>query len=827
MLKNTIAQSVIGWTLLAGCVHSSAQVTYTWIGGVNDWANNSNWSPTGIPDADDTAILSSGSTEAVFDVEVATIRLAGGALSGKGNVTVTSDFEWLTGPLGGSGELIVAPGATMTLSTSNPKENRSRHIRIEGLLEWLDGDINNIRGSAWQIDTNAFFRIEADDTFLTNPGIPAPFIQNDGNLRAVNGSDAAIDLLLNNIGTVDAQDGTLTLRGGGSSTNGLFTSQAAGTLVFASNNVFEVSLVKPQFFGGLGTVRIDGATVHLSGGSLDVNVLEVFDGHFSPDTSGSMQSLLIDGGTYGGSGEQNVLGPLTFRRGRLDGTGRLDARGTSTIETAEDKFILGHHLRILDNTTWEAGDLRLGEGALFETRPGGIFLAEVDKHRMISDQGGAPAMLSNQGRLIVTSPTWAAFAVPFSNSGRMEARNGESRFENTYDQIAGSTEIRGGSLHSVDTLQLQGGTLLGGGNIAASILNDGANLQPGLDPGDIDTLSITGNYTQSVNGVVSLDLGGPAPGTSDLIEITGRAVLSGTCLVQALDTYEPSGTDAITNLTATTLVSGTFNAVTPTDLLLVQPIYTGNAVILQTSFDNSAFAGGAGDGNDHDGVQALINGTSLDVFDLAFLGGNADGHDTAGITGTFISGLLTNALNVAYLGGTGDGQDHTDLPTLFISGQSIDLLHNAFGGGNGDGQDFAGRSSLILTNLFDVDMDLIPDLWELEFGLNPGNPNDAANDVDQDGASAREEYVADTDPFDISQVLKLTLSILTANRYDLQHPTSSRRLYQLEETSDVLASDWNSLGPELQGSGSPRTTEVVAPGGKGAWRVNVRVPPAP
>ena len=48
----------------------------------------------------------------------------------------------------------------------------------------------------------------------------------------------------------------------------------------------------------------------------------------------------------------------------------------------------------------------------------------------------------------------------------------------------------------------------------------------------------------------------------------------------------------------------------------------------------------------------------------------------------------------------------------------------------------------------DDDNDLMPDNWEIRYGLDPLNPSDAALDRDKDGYSNLEEYKAGTDPSD-------------------------------------------------------------------------------
>jgi len=46
----------------------------------------------------------------------------------------------------------------------------------------------------------------------------------------------------------------------------------------------------------------------------------------------------------------------------------------------------------------------------------------------------------------------------------------------------------------------------------------------------------------------------------------------------------------------------------------------------------------------------------------------------------------------------------------------------------------------------DSDADGLPDVWEIQFGLDAQNANDAIEDLDSDGLTNREEYTAQTDP---------------------------------------------------------------------------------
>ena len=55
---------------------------------------------------------------------------------------------------------------------------------------------------------------------------------------------------------------------------------------------------------------------------------------------------------------------------------------------------------------------------------------------------------------------------------------------------------------------------------------------------------------------------------------------------------------------------------------------------------------------------------------------------------------------------------------------------------------------VVVTVLADVDKDGMSDLWEASHGFNTNSPADATIDLDGDGVSNRNEYLAGTDPAD-------------------------------------------------------------------------------
>ncbi len=87
----------------------------------------------------------------------------------------------------------------------------------------------------------------------------------------------------------------------------------------------------------------------------------------------------------------------------------------------------------------------------------------------------------------------------------------------------------------------------------------------------------------------------------------------------------------------------------------------------------------------------------------------------------------------------------------------------------------------------DRDGDGMPDAWEIAFGLNPDDPNDAKADKDQDGLTNLAEYLAGTNPNDAQSAFKF-VNVQPHLQGGIQVEWSSveGKTYTLERSLDVL-----------------------------------------
>jgi hypothetical protein len=73
----------------------------------------------------------------------------------------------------------------------------------------------------------------------------------------------------------------------------------------------------------------------------------------------------------------------------------------------------------------------------------------------------------------------------------------------------------------------------------------------------------------------------------------------------------------------------------------------------------------------------------------------------------------------------------------------------------------------------------MPDYWEIQYGFNTNNASDAALDLDMDGATNLEEYLAGTEPNNNSSNLKLTVLSIGGGTTTLRFRAVAGRTYSV------------------------------------------------
>jgi hypothetical protein len=131
------------------------------------------------------------------------------------------------------------------------------------------------------------------------------------------------------------------------------------------------------------------------------------------------------------------------------------------------------------------------------------------------------------------------------------------------------------------------------------------------------------------------------------------------------------------------------------------------------------------------------------------------------------------------------------------------------------------RATNVLLVTGDVDQDGLPDSWESANGLSSGNPNDANFDLDHDGQTSLQEYIAGTDPNLAESVFKAELRVQGAS-VEVRFATVLDRRYRVERSA-APTGPWAAIGGELFGDGDVAIITDPIPGGTLQYFYRIRV----
>lgn len=121
----------------------------------------------------------------------------------------------------------------------------------------------------------------------------------------------------------------------------------------------------------------------------------------------------------------------------------------------------------------------------------------------------------------------------------------------------------------------------------------------------------------------------------------------------------------------------------------------------------------------------------------------------------------------------------------------------------------------------DSDGDGLPDLWEVQNGIDPfltSGANGAGGDPDNDGLTNSQEYAFSSNPLAADNAIaRITVTRPTASTTAVTFASRAGRAYRVEYTNDLLQ-PWTQAGPNIAGTGGnitwtdDGTQTVTAPG---------------
>src|SRR5580658_602797 len=409
-----------------------------------------------------------------------------------------------------------------TISTNEANLGGPNTITVSGKVTNSSGANITVGANNDTSDTATFGSIANSGTVTVGTGATltlstAAANTNSGTLDIDGTMDSKGSLTLSGTGTMTLTNGSLTATGSnetlttgahntisGSGTISGFGVTNAGTL---SANQSEPLIFLPSSAGltNTGTIKVSaGDTMEIgtsAGGALT---------NFSGTT--------LTGGTY------NVTGTLEF--GASGTTIATNAANITLTGSGEMKDFGGNNILAGFNNNASTGVFKLATGAALTTT-GGSF--------------------TNSGLFTVSAGT--TFTV------------GGSSFN--FTQAAGTTTVSGTLTSStLGTLDVNGGSLFGGGTLGYNVVDAGGVLSPGTSVATTGKLTVADTYTEDSTGALDIQINGATAGTKyDQLKVTGTATLGGTLNISLASNFTPAMSATFTILTASSLDSTQFGTV--------------------------------------------------------------------------------------------------------------------------------------------------------------------------------------------------------------------------------------------------------------------------
>lgn len=420
------------------------------------------------------------------------------------SLAATGTLELSGGTTTGPGTLTIASGASLNWKSGTIANTVAvapgARLNISRGIKSLQGTLNNGGMATWTATT-------ADD--IDGAGEESPRTFNNlasGVLANTAGTVNTMDgLVFNNAGTVNALRGTLRLYANDipfGTSRRAFNASSGAVIEFAGTNEGNsYTLSTGTTLSGAGQFRITDSKVIILGSVPLASRLNVPSGEIT------------------GSGALSVSsgGVLNLSGGTITNTGALNVA-------------LGGILN------WTGGEMKTGEevSALSSTT--------IARGGVLNVSGTAGKAL---GRRITNSGT-----ANFAGAGIIDGFDGQGA--SITNALGGVLNTQRGTTTFSDINVVNAGTInLGGTGFGALVINgDGA--QEG------------GDFSQTVSGVLNIQIGGVAPGVVDRIVVGNRALLGGAVASTLVGSFLPTATAPISFVTYQERAGGFVRLTPPT-----------------------------------------------------------------------------------------------------------------------------------------------------------------------------------------------------------------------------------------------------------------------
>lgn len=505
-----------------------AQNAYT-SNGTGNWNDASIWTPNGIPGANDTAIVNTGTITLTDNVTIAGLYMSAGTITGDSSLTITDSLAWTGGVITFTTPAIeVKPELTLATSAKaniNATFKVYRPLVNKGEIYWLKGHLN-LDIYFWNYGT--IFDKTTETTFITS-SYQKTFTNYGKYIKLASGISEVRFTGFTNTGTVDVEIGQLRLPASYQPETGSYLVGKQGVLKITGPRTFE------------GPVHCDGLLNLTS--QYTFHIKDTFDikGEFRPD--GTNWAIFDEGSTpLLDSCMVSVGNHLVFSTGKKVIIDSLKTTYAGAGVACNDSVVIRKYADFKGGLIGGAtGVLIFDEGAeinfsLKQNVVSNEFQGQVDNYGTIHWREGflifqyvnnvKTPEFNNYGLFIdeITKSCgiYQRYVTPcFNNYGIYQKK---SSFPTSFSNVLFKNK--------------KTGVIKGEGNLVFNIPIENMGT---VSPGDsVGVLSLTGEYLSDSVSSVNIDIGGNVADTLyDRLEIDGSATLKGTLNINLSDDYIP------------------------------------------------------------------------------------------------------------------------------------------------------------------------------------------------------------------------------------------------------------------------------------------------